>query len=88
MTVLKLWTNGVETYVARDVDHVLVLYKETTGDDYDAEDCGEWEERREDGPLTIVMDTSNNDNPRERVTKTFGEWIATNGPGFLCSTEY
>lgn len=88
MTTLKLWTNGVETYLAESPADIPALYEKQTGGTYDPDEHGEWEERSEDGPLTIVMDTSNNDNPRERVTKTFGEWIATNGPGFLCSTEY
>lgn len=80
---LKLWTNGTETYVARDVAHVLELYKATVGEAYDAEDCSEWEEREDKGPFAIALDDG-----RGSVTQTPAEWIAENGEGFLCSTEY
>lgn len=80
---LKLWTNSVDTYVGRDVPHVLELYQKATGQSYDAEDMGEWSEREDKGPFSIKVDDG-----RDVVTQTHAEWIAENGPGFLCSTEY
>ena len=83
MSDLKLWTNGVETYVARDAEHVLELYQAHNRQAYDAEECGEWEEREDTGPFAIYVDDG-----RGSVKKTPAEWIADNGPGMLCSTEY
>ncbi len=82
MSALKLWTNGADTYVARDVEHVLELYKQAQGVEYDADDCGEWELREDEGPFAIT------DEDGGKVTRTPAEWIAENGPGFLCSTEF
>lgn len=76
---LRLWTNDFYTFVARDPAHVLELYEATIGEPYDPE-AGEWEERANNGPLTINFEEEGGG----RITKTHAEWIAENGPGLLC----
>jgi len=78
--MLKLWTDGTETYVAESIEDAMRMQRETLGENPEPQD---WEERIPLGPLTIHLD----DGQRE-VTRTAEEWIASNGPGFLCSTEF
>jgi len=85
---LSLWTNGADTYVARDAAHARELMGKHLGFPYesDASPIEDWTQRMDTGPLTIVIEHDIADLTRE--TKTVDEWIAENGPGFLCSTEH
>lgn len=81
---MKLWTNGVDTYIAEFPEDIPALYKKATGDSYDPEEYEPWIERVGD-PISIWLPDPHSG---ERVTKTASEWIAEYGPGFLCSTEF
>ena len=75
---LRLWTNGFDTYVAESPTDIPAMHKAWNGYDMDADE-------RDDEVITIA---SPDDDGGPSVTKTAAEWIAANGPGLLCSTEY
>jgi hypothetical protein len=85
MSNLKVWTNHTDTVIAVDVDDVKRVCTETygAGEPFDPD---EWKPRV-DRPLTINFDDHPPDAPA-KVTKTNAEWIASEGRGLLCSTEY
>lgn len=81
---MKVWTNDVDTVVAVDLSDVKTVLVDVYGADYvDYWDAGEWQER-EDKPLTIA----NFDGHDNKATRSNAEWIASDGRGLLCSTEY
>ena len=82
MSELKLFTDGVETYVARSPEHCLELYKTRNGESRDP-DMDPFEEREDNGAFDIDLDGG-----QGSVLKTHADWIKFNGEGFLCSTEY
>jgi hypothetical protein len=87
MDELSLWSNGSDTYVARDATHARELMGKHLGFPYeeDATPVDEWTRRDSSGSMSIVIEHDIGDNTFE--TKLATAWIAENGPGFLCSTE-
>lgn len=78
---LRLWFNGVDTYIARDVEHARELMLAQVGHVDDVASVDDWSEDTRD-VLTI------GDDELGTRTKARVEWIAENGAGFLCSTEW
>ena len=89
-STLKVWTNDTDTIVAADMADVRAVIVELQGgDDYFTED--EWGEVPSSEPITITnmdVEDENGQTTPTKVTKTAGEWAATEGRGLLCSTEY
>jgi hypothetical protein len=88
----------VNVYVISDADKVIAhgeadawaVWTETTGMDPDEEGCREdiWE-LPADKELRIVCDADGNpSDDGETISRTCAEWVAHQGRGFLCSTEY
>lgn len=80
MADLKLWHDGTETYVAESAEEARRMQTQLIGD-WDATPLEQWKERTAPDPLMLHIE---DEGP---VEKTLAEWIATNGKGFLCSTE-
>lgn len=86
MAELQLWTNDYDTVVAESAKEAAELMLRQCGADQEDIDTYCWEEfelheKQGDAELTIVIDD-------EPVKKTVRDWIAENGKGLLCSTEY
>jgi hypothetical protein len=83
---VKLYTNGTDTYVARDMEHLAALVLKHTGMAHTDEDnLGDDDGWSELPPRTIAIWDEDEDNT---LVKTSEEWIATLPEGgFLCSTE-
>lgn len=83
MNNLSLWFNGADTYVAKSAEHARAQMLELfgPGSEDDVPPLGDWSEDTRE-VLTI------GDEGEGTQTKTRAEWIAENGPGFLCSTEW
>lgn len=83
MSDLKVWTNDTDTVIAADLADVKRVIADHYGsDEFDEDDS--WRLRSDERPLKI----HNFDGNETAVTKTNAEWIASEGRGFLCSTEY
>lgn len=95
---LKVWTNDTDTVIAEDLADVRKIIEEMYGswEEFDRED---WHAYPDDRVLRIVDDegdlrergfatTTNPLTGHEVVARTCAEWIASEGRGFLCSTEY
>ena len=85
---LSIWTNDTDKVVAVDLDDVKkVLQGHCGSNEFDDEvNNGEWYKVADDQPITIVtLDGPDGDT---KITKTASEWIASDGRGFLCSTEF
>lgn len=83
--------DSVDTFVARDRAHLWQLYEEQHGERFEEatgipESEADVKELPPDKPLTIIDDV--HDDPSRKTTKTVAEWIAQDGPGLLCSTEW
>lgn len=77
---LGVWTDGTDTVIAYDkLDVWRVLWAHTGS--YVESDLDAFERLPDDCEKTITDDGT-------RTTKTCREWIASDGRGFLCSTEY
>ncbi len=85
MTAMTLWTNGADTFIARDATHAAELYDALNGEGASAGESFEWDERDDaPDPMTIHLDDG-----RGAVTQTIAEWIAESPEGGpLCSTEW
>ena len=91
MDDLHVWHNGYDWVVAttaedaRAVEHEVSLGGVCSHDDAcDCEGDG-WEQWPDDKTVTI-HDLDGDEGPTQ--TKTCAEWVAQQGRGFLCSTEY
>lgn len=77
---LRVWRNDVTDWViAESPEDATAIMHAEYGSTYDDED--EWRECPNDKPFTYHGDDGD-------ITKTFGEWIAEKGRGFLATTEY
>lgn len=89
---LHVFTDRTDFYVASSVDDVLALWVELTGDDPGYFEREEWNQEPDDRQMTIWCEDDQPTEPHsdgaELVTKTCSEWAASNGRGFLASTEY
>lgn len=83
MTLSVFKNEVVEHVVAESEADASQVWRETVGEDYDEEDCGAWEREPDDTVLSITDDSGENEE-----SKTCAQWAASNGRGFLCSTEY
>lgn len=84
---LHVFHNGTDWYVAEsaeDASRVAEDHYTCDAADVGAEP-GDLEQLPDDKPLTI-LDTENHEGPS--TTKTCAEWCASNGRGFLGSTEF
>lgn len=84
---MKVWQGETDTIVADDLADVRKVLVELYGD------SDEITEMMNDGFAEVSDDKSitiNNveDVPHQRLTMTAAEWIAREGRGLLCSTEY
>jgi hypothetical protein len=85
MADLHCFSDDVDTVIAASVEDADAAYDEWAGGDT-GQERARWTQLPDDKPLTITVDPELNRG--RRVTKTCAEWVASNGRGFLCSTEY
>lgn len=83
MSDLALFSDGTETYVASSVEEARKMQFDLCGENPEPET--EWSEVSKNVDRTLTIHTDDGEGP---VSKTVGQWIKDNGPGFLCSTEY
>lgn len=81
MAELNLWTDDTETYIAESAEQAREMQSKILGGE--ETDIEEWHIREDKGPLKIDL----SEEDKGHVEKTHAEWIASNGPGFLCSTD-
>jgi hypothetical protein len=84
---MKVWQGEVDTVVAEDLADVREVLVNLYGD------SDEVTEMMNDGFAEVADDKSITihnieDDPRSRLTLTAAEWIAREGRGLLCSTEF
>lgn len=82
---MRVWTNYVDWVVAADLDDVRKVLVEQYGD---TPEIDTWIEEGftpldDDKPITITNYSSG-----DPLTLTCADWIAREGRGHLCSTEY
>lgn len=84
MEELKVYRNDIiEWVIARSPEDASDLVKEHAGEPDPDWDTGPWRALPDDDVLTIE-----DEDLATVVTKTCAEWVASNGRGFLASTEY
>lgn len=85
---MKIFTNGTEWWIARDLEHLRALFLEASDlqleDDDALGDDGKWSEWPEN--ISLGMMTGEDGGP-PRVELTPAQWVAREPPGFLCSIE-
>lgn len=101
---LRVFTNDVDTFVVRDLSDLPQAYLDFYGMSMEEivgnNDLSEWHEMPAEKMLKIWIDCDP-DNPSLpknatveyknngiALTAKAGDWAASNGRGFLCSTEY
>lgn len=100
---LHIFQDEWDAFVARDVDHVLELFREYTKSDYQY-DRNEWERVSDDTIISVryenVADIQRPEgcvveiNDEEdvlwpaTVSAKAAAWVRCNGAGILCSTEW
>jgi hypothetical protein len=87
VAAVTVFHNGYEWWVARDLEHLRELYRNHTGlelEDADAEGDG-WQEWPNDKPISVW---TGEDGAPPQVTLMPAEWVAREGAGYLCGTEY
>jgi hypothetical protein len=88
VTDLRVWTNDVDTVVARDLADVQVVVEAQYGSTFEQEgwSLDDWAQVPDDESITVrnVHDRGWDDTE----THTAREWAARNGRGLLCSTEW
>ncbi len=95
---LQVWTDGTDWYVAEDIDDIRACVIEQHGSWEEWEDR-EWTALPADKVISIhdsdgdlrrrgIATTTNPISGLEVVERTCAEWIASEGRGMLCSTEY
>lgn len=86
--------NVTDWVVAESAEHAAILHRrylldECDWDEGDLEhgDVLVFTQEPDDKPLSVLADSANS-AIEQRVTKTCGEWAATEPAGMLCSTEW
>jgi hypothetical protein len=79
MSGLKIWTDRTVWYVAATAEDATEMQKTDLSSD-EVTPVDKWSE-------VISEKMTIRDDDGTRTTKTLAEWIASNGPGFLASTE-
>lgn len=86
--MLKVFTNDTDTVVANDLADAQRVWEEKIGATFEQEGMSldDWSRIADDKPITIrnLHDRGWDD----KATKTAAEWVASEGRGFLCSTEW
>jgi hypothetical protein len=87
---MHVYTNDTDTVIAADLDDVRAIIEAHIGCTLEAEgwSLDDWRMLPDDEIKTIRFDDEVPPGVEPRVTKTCAEWIASEGRGFLCSTEY
>lgn len=86
--------DGVETYVAYDLDDLQAVFQETHGESWeqmvgDPFSVADVQELFRSEPLAIYDQPETYGLDPTRLTRrTVGEWISHHGRGLLCSTEW
>lgn len=81
--MLNVYKNETDWVVAESKEDASKVWCETSGAEFFDENWqGEWEMMDPASTISII------DDEGKKVTKTCQEWIAENGRGFLCSTEW
>lgn len=85
MPELHCYTDDTDTVVAASIEDARAAWKAHLGDDREHDDT--------DYPFELVPDEQklridNAFDDGKMVEKAAGDWAASNGRGFLCSTEY
>ena len=90
MSELHVFSDDVEWYIAASAVDAMAAQRELTGMRESNQDPETWEQVPDERSLAIHMDDHGNAAEADApvVTKTCAEWIAEQGRGFLCSTEY
>ena len=85
---LRVFTNGTDTVVAKDLPDVQRLVEAHYGATFRQEgwELQDWHEVPGDKPITIV--NLNDHGPSDKATMTAAQWAAHEGRSFLCSTEW
>lgn len=86
---MKVFTDGTLTVVAADLSDAQRVVEAHHGATFEQEGwtLDDWAEVPHDESITIR--TEDDDGPQGfSTTKTASEWAASDGRGFLCSTEY
>ena len=90
---LHVFEIGPDTVIAYDVDDAWTVWSEQSGEDRD--DYETYDDPvllPDDKTLSIWCDADGiaepNGDGADTVERTCAEWIAREGRGFLCSTEY
>ena len=81
---LRIYENDCDTVIAYSPEDAVAVWDESIGDSYLADGYGavdDWT-LRQGNTLRIT------DPDEARAVRTHSEWIAKEGRGFLCSTEY
>lgn len=83
---MRVWSNGMDTVVAPDLDAVQKIVEAQHGTTFEDEGwtLDEWFALDDDRLLTI----SNFDGNEGKLALTASEWVLREGEGFLCSTEF
>lgn len=96
LEALRLFTNGTDYVVAKDVDDAWVQWSEHSGEereDYDGSDGWKWEAMPDNAELGIWCDGEGDvcevdEDGGESVTRTASTWVERAGRGWLASTEH
>ena len=97
-----IWTNDVDTVIARDANDAVAVWHKHTGEDWsDYGDMEMWTQIEDDKEITVFYDildleltpvpgsaTRTDDKLRAHFTATCKAWVRCFGRSFLCSTEY
>jgi len=89
MPELHAFTNEVDILIARDIGDAWQIWQEHTGES-DESYREELYQMPDDAPIGIWWDGEKiaELGQGEVLTLTAAEWVAREGRGFLCSTEY
>lgn len=82
--MLKVWSNGTDTVIAKDIEDVREVIEEHSGEGAWTEDEDYWAVV----PGSEKVRINNFDGHDGVQERTAAEWIEAEGRGFLCSTEY
>jgi hypothetical protein len=87
-TQLRVFTNRTDTVVAPDLGDAQRVVEQHYGATFEQEgwSLDEWSEVT--GTKLITIRNAHGEGWDDKETKTAAAWAASNGRGFLCSTEW